>query len=150
MGLVLSLGLPVAGCAQAGGAPGTDAAAAPAASLPQQWQALRSLPGHFDGAAWNDAVDRWQGQKHRVMQQLAQQALSQRLSAERLNALMGAPDQTLAPDLPDRAGLLQQTRWQGTPTGDLWLYRWRGTHDQLVFALDAGQVVATGWLYALE
>jgi hypothetical protein len=157
LGLTLGLGLPLPGCAQAGTAasdaaagPARSAAPSPAPALTRQWLALRPLQGRFDGAAWNDAVDRWQGAKHSLMQQLARYALQERLDADRLNALLGAPDQVLPAGAAGQALVLQQAQWQGVPAGDLWLYRWRGSHDQLVFALREGQVAAAGWWYAFE
>jgi hypothetical protein len=149
---LLGVALPWAGCVQAGaegpraGAP----AASPSPALTQQWLALRAERGHFDGASWNDAVDRWQGTKHQVMQQLARQALQQRLGTDRAAALLGPPDQVLPSGAQEQVAVLQHTQWQGTPAGELWLYRWRGTHDQLVLALHQGQVQAAGWWYAFE
>lgn len=32
----------------------------------------------------------------------------------------------------------------------LWLYRWRGTHDQLVLTMVQGKVQGTAWLHAFE
>lgn len=133
-------GLSGAGCAQA----------QPAADLAAQWQALRPLRGHFDGAAWNADVDRWQGRKHVLMQALAAQALSERLSREALMQRMGAPDALWRAGDAAQASAIEQARWQGTPRGELMVYHWRGQHDRLLFAVDKGHVVATGWLMALE
>jgi hypothetical protein len=119
-------------------------------ALAQQWQALRMQSGHFDGAAWNASVDPWQGPKHQVMQQLAQQAQQGQWTAAVLTRWMGAADQVLLPTDADHVRVWRQAQWQGLPAGPLWLYRWRGTHDQLVLALPAGRVAAVGWLYALE
>lgn len=134
----LLLCLPLYGCAQH------------TPALARQWQALRIQPGHFDGAAWNDAVDRWQGSKHQVMQQLAHRAGQERWPADQLKAWMGPADQVLREADADHARMLAQVQWQGSPGGELWLYRWRGTHDQLVMALRGGVVAAVGWVYALE
>ena len=123
------------------------------ADLSRQWLAMRMQTGHFDGAAWNDAIDRWQGAKHVLMQQLARRAEQQRWTAGQLKGWMGEADQVLRAGDVEHARLLAQAQWQGTqgpPAGELWLYRWRGTHDQLVFALQPGWVVAAGWVYALE
>jgi hypothetical protein len=35
-------------------------------------------------------------------------------------------------------------------TSKLWLYRWRGEHDQLAFAIRHDRVVAAGWLHDWE
>jgi hypothetical protein len=129
-----------AGCAQA--QPGNELAA--------QWQALRSQRGHFDGAAWNADVDRWQGRKHVLMQALATQAMSEQASRELLTQRMGTPDAIWRAGDAAHASATQQARWQGAPQGELMVYHWRGQHDQLLFAIDKGRVVATGWLMALE
>jgi len=156
LGLALGLGLTSQDFARAATAASDPAAEArsatpsPAPALTRQWLALRRLQGRFDGAPWNDAVDRWQGPKHTLMQQLARFALQERLDADRLDALLGAPDQVLPAGAAGQTLFLQQAQWQGVPAGDLWLYRWRGSHDQLVFALHEGEVAAAGWWYALE
>jgi hypothetical protein len=136
----LVFGLSSAGCAQA----------QPAADLAAQWQALRPLRGHFDGAAWNADVDRWQGRKHVLMQALAAQAMSERLSHDMLMQRMGTPDARWRASDAAHASAIEQARWQGTPRGELMVYHWRGQHDRLLFAVDQGRVVATGWLMALE
>lgn len=119
-------------------------------ALSRQWLAMRMQTGHFDGAAWNAEVDAWQGTKHRLMQQLAQRAARERWTAGQLKGWMGDADQVLRDGDPEHARVLAQAQWQGSAGGELWLYRWRGTHDQLVFALQVGQVVAVGWAAALE
>jgi hypothetical protein len=129
------------GCAQA----------QPGADLAEQWQSLRSLRGHFDGAAWNVDVDRWQGRKHVLMQALAAQALDERLARDALTQRMGAPDAVWRAGQAAHAGALEQAQWRGgPPSGELWVYHWRGQHDRLLFALDDGHVVATGWLMVQE
>ena len=115
------------GCAQA--QPGADLAA--------QWQTLRPLRGHFDGAAWNADIDRWQGRKHVLMQALAAQAFDERLARDTLTQRMGAPDALWRAGQPEHASAIQQAQW-------------RGRHDRLLFALRDGHVVATGWLMVQE
>jgi len=127
-----------------------QACAQDTAAWARQWQALRIQNGHFDGAAWNAEVDAWQGAKHRLMQQLAQRALQQRWTADQLKGWMGDADRVLRDGEVDHAQVLGQARWQGGPAGEFWLYRWRGTHDQLLMALQGGRVEAVGWVYALE
>ncbi len=129
-----------AGCAQA----------QPVADLALQWQALRPLRGHFDGAAWNADVDRWQGRKHVLMQALAEQALTEQLSRETLTQRMGAPDALWRAGQPAHAGALEQAQWRGTPTAELLVYHWRGEHDRLLFAIGNGRVAATGWWMVQE
>lgn len=143
--------LPAAACARAAG-PDDEAA---------EWRALRGVRGHFEGGAFNEAVDRWQGRKHVLMQQLAQALLAERASAAQLRARMGEPDAVLDARAPAQARLLQRAADAAVPPGALaqrgaarpealWLYRWRGARDQLAFALTADRVVATAWLYEWE
>ena len=130
----------------------TPGCAQPAAGgdLAAQWRQLRPLHGHFDGAAWNADVDRWQGRKHVLMQALAAQAMREQLSREALTQRMGAPDALWRAGDAAHASAMEQARWQGTPRGELMVYHWRGQHDRLLLAVDQGRVVATGWLMALE
>lgn len=118
-----------------------------------RWRALRSQRGHFHGAAWNDAVDRWQGEKHRLMQALAQRAREQRLDRAGLLALMGAPDAQWPSAAAAPPGALDGAAWQPQAPGPdalLLVYNWRAEHDRLLFALQAHRVVATAWLLAYE
>ena len=124
--------------------------AQPGADLAAQWQALRPLRGHFDGAAWNADIDRWQGRKHVLMQSLAAQALEERLARNTLTQRMGAPDALWQASQPEYASAIQQAQWLGAPGGELLVYHWRGQHDRLLFAVDQGRVVATGWLMVQE
>ena len=95
------------------------------------------------------------------MQQAAARLLAQRAGAGPLRRALGAPDAVLAPGSADHARAREGVAWiEAAPsaapqrtdleTGALWLYRWRGTHDQLVFALVGGRVAAAGWVYAGE
>lgn len=129
------------------------AASPPEADLAQAFGTLRKLRGHFDGGAWNNDVDRWQGRKHVVMQALATQMLNQRASTTQLREVMGEPDVRWMPDQPEHTRAFEQAQWQGaagSKAATLWLYRWRGTHDQLVLALEHDRVAAAGWLYQWE
>lgn len=119
----------------------------------QRWLELRSVRGHFDGGAWRAEVDRWGGEKHSAMKALAACALAGHADAGALRRIMGEPDVTLAPAHPDRSALQGGIRWAGAagPTGGAWwVYRWRGRHDMLVLAFEAGRVVDTGWWQAGE
>ena len=119
------------------------------------YRTLRAVRGHFDGGRWSDDVDRWQGRKHVAMQTLADQMLRANAPAGQLRKSMGEPDAALEPGQPAHARALEQAQWLNAApapvnTTTLWLYRWRGQHDQLVFALTHGRVVAAGWLHELE
>jgi hypothetical protein len=142
----VALGVPAAACAQA---PGAQQPARPD-DLATQWRALRPRRGHFDGAAFDAEIDRWQGRKHVLMQQLASHAYDERSTRAALLRLMGTPDAMWSAGQSDHARALREARWQGAPRGELLVYDWRGQRDRLVFALDEGRVVAAGWLFALE
>jgi hypothetical protein len=120
----------------------------------ERWQQLRQLQGHFDGGQWNDLVDRWQGEKHRLMQQMAQALNSHGASRDDIQKTFGAPDTILEQPVGQSSDSYQRTmsatQWQGEPSGELWLYHWRCQHDQLVLAVENDQLVAIGWLLAFE
>lgn len=137
------------GCAQA--TPATPIADSDDA---RTYRTLRQIRGHFDGGRWRDDVDRWQGRKHLAMQTLASELLRARASADVLRNTMGEPDAVLQPGLPAHARALEQVQWlpQAAPPDPtqqvpLWVYHWRGRHDQLVLVLARGGVVAAGWLF---
>jgi hypothetical protein len=117
-----------------------------------QWHALRTQQGHFDGARWNDELDRWQGRKHQLMQALARRAREQSAAEAALLQWMGPPDARWKPGQAEHGTALQNAQWQGRPPGqsELLVYNWRARHDRLVFAMHGGRVVATGWLLTLE
>ena len=118
--------------------------------LAHKWQAMRAKPGHFTGGAWDDQVDRWQGAKHLLMQQLLDLAWTEHYNAAQLQALLGTPDRVWTPASKGYADGLRQTEWRGQPAGELWAYEWRGQHDQLLFAVEGEQVRAGGWLFMYE
>jgi len=134
---------PLAACAQAPRGESLDVLAA-------QWHALRPRRGHFDGAAFDPEIDRWQGRKHVLMQQLAARSYDDRLSRDALLTLMGTPDAVWRAGLVEYAQALREAQWQGAPSGQMLVYDWRARRDRLVFALDEGRVVAVGWLFAHE
>lgn len=136
----LLLAWPAAACAQS---PADDA-------LAVQWRSLRAQRGHFDGAPWNDEVDRWQGRKHQLMQALAQRAREHAAPEATLLQWMGPPDARWRLGQPEHGDAVQRAQWQGVPQGDLLVYNWRAHHDRLVLAVHRGRVVATGWLLNLE
>lgn len=116
----------------------------------QGFQALRAIDGHFAGGSWNADVDRWNGKKHRIMQRLLAQVRQGEYRDTELIDLMGSPDRVWPESADEYPQLVQQTQWQGVAQGELWAYHWRGEHDQLLFALKAGRVVASGWLLGGE
>jgi hypothetical protein len=118
--------------------------------MQQSFAQLRLIRGHFEGGPWNDAVDKWQGVKHVAMQQLAQSVLRAKAASEKTKELLGPPDKVLTKAQFAQLSEYAPVSWQGVAGSVVWLYRWRGEHDQLAVSLDQGRVVAVGWLYALE
>lgn len=132
----------------------------PDSELPAAWAAVRPLTGHFDGAPWRAEIDRWQGYKHVLMQRLAQALLARRATGADIEAAFGAPDERVPAGSARHGELLAQVSGEPQPaltrepgqgaalptTAELWLYRWRATHDQLLLALHEGRLGATAWL----
>lgn len=133
--------LPVLGC---------SAGPATQDPLAAEWAQLRQQRGHFDGAAWNQELDAWQGSKHRLMQALAERLLAERPDARGVRALMGEPDQQIDAVASEFADWSRRTEWRGEPGEQLWSYQWRGAHDRLLVAFTGARVSAVGWLYAWE
>jgi len=107
----------------------------------QAWSArfivLKTWRGHFDGGPWIAEVDRFNGEKHRLMQCLSDEAVARRIDAAQLLRWRGRPD-----DETSGHSLV----WDSPA----WVYHWRGTHDQLAFTLQDGRVVRADWRLALE
>jgi hypothetical protein len=127
-----------------------------AAQWAKDFAALRAVRGHFDGGAWNADVDRWQGRKHRVMQCLAAGLSTPGTAIERVVERMGEPDARVGCPSAECEGVARLMEARGDralaagKTGQLWVYRWRGEHDRLVFSTIAGEVTDVTWAYALE
>jgi len=127
-----------------------------AAQWAKEFAALRAVRGHFEGGVWNADVDRWQGRKHRVMQCLAADLSTAGTPVERVRERMGEPDARVGcPSAEcEEVARLMETRDGGARSvpsaGQLWVYRWRGAHDRLVFSVMDGKVSDVGWALALE
>lgn len=118
--------------------------------LPKLFRELRAVKGHFDGGAWNNATDKWQGTKHVVMQKLGEKIWQEKASSAQIKQALGAPDAQLNIGDAKAKPIVEQTQWKGTPAGKLWLYQWRGTHDQLVITVADKKITALGWFYQGE
>lgn len=152
---VVGLGLAslvLAGCAAA------SAASAPALderlqALGVEYRQLQALRGHFDGAPRNEALDRWGGRKHEVMELLRQELVQRpHTSRTQVISLLGMPDAQWRADEPAQRLLPAELREQ--PARDaVWLwYRWRGTRDGLAlrFARHNEQLELVAWSYTGE
>jgi hypothetical protein len=118
--------------------------------LPQLLRKLRATKGHFDGGVWNNATDKWQGTKHVVMQRLSEKLWLEKASSAQIKQALGEPDAQLDISNAKAKLFVEQTQWQGTPEGRLWLYHWRGTHDQLAITVANNKITALAWWYQGE
>lgn len=114
-------------------------------ALAAEYRQLRTVPGHFSGDAWNDAVDSFQGRKHEVMAQLGDLLGDGRHTRDEVVGLLGEPDQVVDPS---------STLWPvmnkvGTASEAL-VYSWRGNHDFLYFPVRDGRVLRSAWWMAYE
>jgi hypothetical protein len=127
---------------------------ATAAKFSSSFRELRSTNGHFNGGTWTPAVDAWGGAKNLAMQCLAKHAVARGLASDRLQELMGAPDEVVPCPSRECKTLAGQAQWRGDKpvlhASALWIYRWRGQHDRLAFAMRDGAVRADGWLFVHE
>lgn len=122
------------------------------AALAAEFQDLRAVRGRFDGADWNDDVDKWMGRKHQLMIQLGSQLGGGEYDAPQVIQWLGPPDQTAGPG--DEAYELVSNLHEFTrPDADSYeflIYHWRGEHDFLYFTIQGGNVIGSGWWYAYE
>jgi hypothetical protein len=127
-----------------------------AAQWAKEFAALRGVRGHFDGGNWTADVDRWQGRKHLLMQCLAAGLSAAGTPVARVRERMGEPDARVRCPSAECDGVtrLMEVRADGARSvpagGQLWVYRWRGAHDRLVFTVMDGKVSDVGWAFALE
>jgi membrane-associated HD superfamily phosphohydrolase len=118
--------------------------------LPQLLRKLRSMKGHFNGGAWNNATDKWQGTKHVVMQRLGEKIWQEKASAAQIKHALGEPDAQFNISDAKAKLIVEQSQWKGIPEGTLWLYHWRGTHDQLAITVANKKISALAWFYQGE
>lgn len=123
------------------------AAAADVGALSAEFKTLRAQSGHFSGGTWNDAVDKFGGRKHEVMQQLGEALGDGTHTRNEIVMLLGPPDLVLKPGDP----MFRDSYNAGDPrVRELLVYHWRGMHDFLYFAGDGTQVFVSGWWNAWE
>jgi len=117
-------------------------------ALGAQFQALRGLRGHFDGAAWRDTVDRYGGRKYCVMETLRVLVNTrQPLLTQILNGL-GQPDARWR--VGERALRVLSFELREVDAEQILWYRWRGTRDGLVLLVRANRVEHAEWSVAGE
>lgn len=136
----------------------TTAAGAPderLVALGAEYRQLQNLKGHFDGASWTEAIDRWGGRKHELMQEL-RTVLASRPATTRRQVLgwLGEPDAQWRFGQPPQRLLPPELRELKPGQSILW-YSWRGTRDGLALLFSSGRgaddpLELIAWSYAGE
>lgn len=116
--------------------------------LAREYRQLREVRGWFSGGdQWVEAVDSWNGRKHRVMGRLGALLGDGRHRAVEVEELMGPPDKTAAPG----SNLWALAGGEcGEGTQRMLIYSWRGGHDFLCFWYRDGQITGSHWWMAGE
>jgi hypothetical protein len=117
--------------------------------LATEYRKLRPTPGHFGGGDWSDAVDQWQGRKHKLMLALAARLSEVNANRDQLVELLGAPDHVVTED-DDLWPLITSEAGESGNSDTYFVYEWRGSHDFLYFISHDGTVTGSGWWHAGE
>jgi len=122
------------------------------ADVAAEFRALRTVKGHFEGGAWNAAVDRWMGCKHRVMIQLQSRLSAGQYETAQIVEWLGPPDRTDPADYADYDFIMRYPELGPPADGsyELLIYFWRGSHDFLYFVSHRNIIIDSGWWYAGE
>jgi hypothetical protein len=70
----------------------TGFAHVPVEAIASEFRKVRKIKGHFDGGAWNDAVDHWMGRKHRLMIELGSRLSESKYKKDDIITQLGQPD----------------------------------------------------------
>ncbi|KAF9974318.1 hypothetical protein BGZ73_002274 [Actinomortierella ambigua] len=105
-----------------------------------EYQVLREVKGHWDGADYNPDVDAYNGKKHQLMKTLGEYLGKFGTDHADITAVMGKPDET-----KNKLDHLKNR-------GRFLIYKWRGNHDYLWFniASPKGKVIESDWYHAYE
>ena len=119
-------------------------------ALAVEYRNLRTIPGHFGGGTWNEDVDKWNGRKQQIMNQLGDCLGTGKYSKSEIIQLMGKPDR-ISTKGDNFFPLIEHTR-QNKPQGDYeyLVYFWRGGHDFLYFTYQEETIIDSGWWMAWE
>ena len=117
------------------------------------WHLLRQRQGHFTGGTWQNELDRYGGRKHQLLQSLSDCLVASGAKRAAVLSSLGPPDESW-PASDSRHTTLRarpDLSWLPALAGqhasdELWLYHWRGQHDQRVVLLRQGRVLAASWL----
>jgi hypothetical protein len=121
-------------------------------TIAPEFRSLRKRAGHFSGAAWNDAVDRWMGRKHRLMRQIGLLLARGGYDQSETMALLGTPDEIVLEGDPLFDLITRLPGYSPAQVGGdaFWVYYWRGRHDFLFLHCRNDAIVAADWWYAGE
>jgi hypothetical protein len=111
-------------------------------ALLSQFHTLAPLRGHFDGAGWNDAIDRYGAQKYCVLDALRLELVRQQPGLSQALSWLGAPDARWPADKPPQRPVPADA--PDTLDEYLW-YRWRGQRDGLLLGVQQQRVVYAAW-----
>lgn len=114
---------------------------------------LRAQKGHFEGGQWQAALDRWQGEKHCLLQLGAALALGQQASPQQVQVLLGVADRTSAlahtSGRPSTSSTLPAACGGGHTKQWLW-YRWRGERDSMLLEFSQNKLHNINWCLSHE
>jgi hypothetical protein len=121
-------------------------------ALSNDFKALKTIKGHWQGGEYHPDVDAFQGKKHQTMDQLLKHLGSE--SPNKIVETMGEPDEIQTRNVVLMPGpyISEVPSSEGEEGGFRMIYHWRGKHDYIYFDVDAEtqKVVQSGWYNALE
>lgn len=125
---------------------------APLEQIAADFRRLRTVPGHFGGAKWNDDVDRWMGTKHRIMLELGTRLVRSEFSKPDVIQLLNPPDQIALKGNCLYHQIISLPGYDALPEApyEFLIYYWRGRHDFLFFICQGGIVIGSNWWYGGE
>jgi hypothetical protein len=120
--------------------------------IAEEFKALRTICGHFDGGTRNDDVDQWMGRKHRLMLQISTLVAESDYSRSEIIQLLNPPDRIVrkGDNLYDQIAALRDHSILDFPSEEYLIYYWRGMHDYLYFTCRNRMIVSADWWYAGE
>ena len=111
---------------------------------------LRPIKGQFDGGSWVEEVDAWNGRKHQLMQDIAEELNGTRHSEAAIIQLLGEPDQTIQKGEELYSTLYPEPSQTTGVSAQILIYHWRGNHDYLFLISEDDVVTHIDWWYAGE
>ncbi|MEM7334975.1 MAG: hypothetical protein AAF490_23060 [Chloroflexota bacterium] len=110
---------------------------------------LRPVEGQFSGGEWVEEVDAWNGRKHQLMLDIANELEGNRYVESDITSHLGQPDQIVQ----QGESLYATLRPDTSPTEKettLLIYHWRDNHDFLFFVSEEQIITEVDWWYSGE